>query len=129
MRSSKIRKRFLKIEFQEFEVLFTFSGAIPEFSFRIAISSWFSCSLHCSCWKKPPEAFYKKKLFLKLFAIFTGKHLCWSLFLIKLQVSRPALIKRDSNTGAFLWISKKFLRTPTFKNICEWLLLFLLSGL
>ena len=36
---------------------------------------------------------------LKNFAIFTGKHLCWSLFLIKL---RPAiLLKRDFNTGVF----------------------------
>ena len=41
---------------------------------------------------------------LKKFANFTGKHLCWSLFLIKFQVFRPAtLIKRDCNTGVFLW--------------------------
>ena len=34
-------------------------------------------------------------------ANFTGKHLCWSLFLIKLQAFRPAtLLKRDSNTAA-----------------------------
>ena len=33
-------------------------------------------------------------------ANFTGKNLCWSLFLIKLQVFRPAtLLKRDSDTG------------------------------
>ena len=32
---------------------------------------------------------------IKNFAIFTGKHLCWGLFLIKLQAFRP----RDSNTG------------------------------
>ena len=35
----------------------------------------------------------------------TGKHLCWSYFLIKLQACRFAtLLKRDSNTGVFLWI-------------------------
>ena len=44
---------------------------------------------------------------LKIFAIFTGKHLCWSLF----------LIKRDSNTGVFPWIlqifkNSFFYRTP-----------------
>ena len=49
-----------------------------------------------------------------IFAIFTGKHLCWSFFLIKLCWSffliklwafRPAtLLKRDSSTCAFLWI-------------------------
>ena len=33
---------------------------------------------------------------IKNFAIFTGKHLCWGLFLIKFQAFRPA---RDSNTG------------------------------
>ena len=39
----------------------------------------------------------------KNFAIFTGKHLCWSLFLIKLQASRPeTLLEIDSNAGVFL---------------------------
>ena len=34
---------------------------------------------------------------LKKFAIFTGKRLCWSLFLIKLLDFRPAtLFKRES---------------------------------
>ena len=46
------------------------------------------------------------KAVLKNFAIFTTrKHLWWSLFLIKLQTLRPGtLLKRDSNTGVFLWI-------------------------
>ena len=35
------------------------------------------------------------------FAIFTEKHMCWSLILIKLQGFRPTIIvKRDSDTGA-----------------------------
>ena len=56
-------------------------------------------------------------------AIFTGKHLCWSLFLIKLQASRLAtLLKRDSDTGIFLWILQT-LRTLISKNTCERLLL------
>ena len=39
----------------------------------------------------------------KNFANFTGKHLCWSLFLINLQALRPAaLLKRDPNTSVFL---------------------------
>ena len=46
---------------------------------------------------------------LKDWAIFTGKHLCWSLFFIKLQVFSPAtLLKRDSNTVVFLWILWNF---------------------
>ena len=41
----------------------------------------------------------QKKLVLKL-SIFTGKHLCWGLFLKNLQGFRPAtFFKRDSNTG------------------------------
>ena len=40
---------------------------------------------------------------LENFAIFTGKHLCWSLLLIKLQAFRPEiLLKRDSNVSDFL---------------------------
>ena len=46
-----------------------------------------------------------------------------SLFLIKLQLSRLAtLLKRDPNTGVFLWILQN-LRTPISKNTCERLLL------
>ena len=52
--------------------------------------------------KEQPEVFYKKAV-LKNFSILTGKHLCWSLFLIKLWSFRSAtLLKRDSNTGVFL---------------------------
>ena len=41
----------------------------------------------------------------KNFAIFTKKHMCWNLFLLRLQPWRPTtLLKKDSNTGIFLWI-------------------------
>ena len=34
----------------------------------------------------------------KNLAIFKGEHICWSLYLIKLQALRPAtLLKRDPN--------------------------------
>ena len=47
---------------------------------------------------------------LRNFAMFTGKHLCWRVFSIKLQTLRPAtLFKRDFNTG--LVNIAKFLRT------------------
>ena len=40
------------------------------------------------CQKQQPEVFCKKKLLLQIpqysIFIYTGKHLCWSLFLIKL---------------------------------------------
>ena len=54
---------------------------------------------------------------LKIFAIFTGKHLCWNLFLIKLQDWRPTnLLKRDSNTGVFLWKLLNFLKQLFWKT-------------
>ena len=61
---------------------------------------------------------------LRNFAIFTGKHLHLSNFLIKLQAFKPAtLLKRDSNTGVFLlilWNFKEhfFRRTPP--DDCFW---------
>ena len=52
--------------------------------------------------------FYEKAA-LKTFALITGKHLCWSLFLVVLQAFRPAtLLKKDSNTGAFLLSMRNF---------------------
>ena len=45
-----------------------------------------------------------KKGALKNFANFTGKHLCWSVFSIKLQARGPAtFLRRDSNTAVFPW--------------------------
>ena len=46
---------------------------------------------------------FVKKGVLKNFANFAGKHLRWSLFLIKRQdVWLATLLKRDPNTGVFL---------------------------
>ena len=46
---------------------------------------------------------------LKIFAIFTGKHLCWSPFSRKLQLLNTAsLLKRDSNTSVIPWILRNF---------------------
>ena len=45
---------------------------------------------------------------LKNLVKLTGKRLCWSLFLIKLQDFSPTiLLKRDSSTGVFLWNFRK----------------------
>ena len=54
----------------------------------------------------------------KYFAIFTGKRLCWSIFLIKLQAFRSVtLLKRDSNTGVSskyrdIYINILYYKTP-----------------
>ena len=51
--------------------------------------------------KQPPEVFYKKAV-IKNFAVLTGKQLCWSLFLVKLQASRLAtLLKRETPKHVF----------------------------
>ena len=62
--------------------------------------------------KQPPKVFYKRAV-LKNLAIFTGKHLCWSLFLIKLLYQ-----KRLQHRCLPVNIAK-FLRTSILKNIYE----------
>ena len=59
----------------------------------------------CVCFRSSDLSCSIEKAVLKNFAISTGKHLPWSLLLIDLWASRPAtFLKRDSNTGVFLWI-------------------------
>ena len=63
--------------------------------------------------KHPSEVFYKKAV-IKNFAKFAGKHLLWSLVLIKWQSFRPeTLLKRYSSTGVFSVNFAKF-----FENTC-----------
>ena len=57
--------------------------------------------------------------FLKNFTILTGNRLCWSLFLIKLQVLRPATLL----IYVFSYEYCKILKTPILKIICVRLLL------
>ena len=58
--------------------------------------------------KQLPKVFYKKAV-PKNFAIFIGKNLSQSLFLMNLQAYKPAaFLQRDSNTGVFLWILLNF---------------------
>ena len=61
--------------------------------------------------------FYKKTV-LKNFAIFAGKYLCWSLFLITVQAFRL-------QDRCFPVNFAKYLRTAILKNICQRLLLYL----
>ena len=61
---------------------------------------------------------------MKNFAILTGKHLCWSLILIKFQTWRPAsLLKKDFNIGVFLWILQNFQEQLFYVEHHWWLLL------
>ena len=76
----------------------------------IQVCATFGSAVHSS------EVFCKKGV-LRNFTKFSGKHLCLSFFLIKLQASglRPAtLLKmRDSGTGVFFEFCE-FLRTSFY---------------
>ena len=73
--------------------------------------------------KESPEVFYKKTV-LENFAIFTGKHLYWSLFLIKLQALRlGTLLNRRHQHRCFPANIGKVFRTPILKNLFKRLLL------
>ena len=61
---------------------------------------------------------------LERFVIFTGKHLCWSLCLIKLQTCK--FIEKRLQHWCWPLHVKKILRTPILKNIRERLLLIIL---
>ena len=62
-----------------------------------------------SCNRSIPPEVYCKKCVLKIFAKFTGKHRCWSLFLIKLQAFFIEHLR---------WLLRGFLKTwRLLKNI------------
>ena len=64
---------------------------------------------------------------LKHFAILTGKHLFWGLFLIKLQAFRPTtFLKRDFNTSVSCGYCKIF-KDSFFIEHVRWLLLIVLT--
>ena len=62
-----------------------------------------------------------KKSVIKNFAIFTGKHVYRSLFLIQLQTPRPAIILKETPTQLFSWkhwvIFEEHLRTTVSVKI------------
>ena len=74
------------------------------------------------------EVFCKRRFSLK-FALFTGKHLRWSLFLIRLQAFSPAPLLKDPPTQVFSLEYCGFLKSHILKNICERLILILYSHL
>ena len=74
---------------------------------------------------QPPEVFCKKRA-LENLANFTGKYLCWSLFLINLQAwGLESFLNRDSITCIFPAKFAKFLRATSVKTICDSLPLYL----
>ena len=75
-----------KTFFEIFVVLFSFH-------ISVFISSFLSGNLQ----KQPLEVFCKKGV-LKTFVNFTGKHLRWNLFFIKLQTFSPTTLLKETPT-------------------------------
>ena len=94
---------------QKEKIRFLFNKIAKAMMSRMDIEySWRELMIISIPQKQLPEIFCKNGA-LKNFAIFTGKHQCWSLFLIKLQAFMPAtLLKRDSITIVFLRILRNF---------------------
>ena len=64
-----------------------------------------------------------EKISIKNFAIFTGKHLFWGLFLIKMQAFRPAtFFKKRLQYRCFLWVLWNFKNIFLIENL-RWLIL------
>ena len=83
------------------------------------VAGWKSETVRSSHWR----CSVKQSVF-KNFSNFTGKHFCWSLLLIKLQVSEPATLLRETLTHMLSCrICKLFLKSIFLKNVCECLLL------
>ena len=86
----------------------------------IQISPWNSeKQVHIGQGKSSHGSCSIKVGFLKNFTISTGNHLCWSLFLIKLQVLRPATLL----IYVFSYEYCEILKISVLKIICVWLLL------
>ena len=69
------------------------------------------------------EVLYKNTV-VKNFVIFTGKHLCWSLFFNRnAGLQTRNFIKKRLQHRCFLDNAAKFISTAILKNICERLLL------
>ena len=70
-------------------------SAVNYRQFLVFDRPYLSCNDHCDWWlfqkiffiifRSSRTQMFFKTGFIRNFAIFTGKHLCWSLFLIKLQ--------------------------------------------
>ena len=88
------------------------------FWLNVFFTSYVACYVISWCRKmfkrRSTQIFFKTGV-LKNFAIFTGKHLCWSLFPIKFQDWRFAyLYKKRHQDRCFSVNIAKFLRTAFF---------------
>ena len=77
----------------------------------------FACYVICSCRKTFKQPFTGV---LNNLAIFTGKNLCWSLFLIKFQDWRPTFLFKKRLEGRCFSVNiATFLRAAFLLNTCS----------
>ena len=83
MTGNEKRKIYFKKLF--FQNVLAFSDLFIDTIISVISSTQIACDVMCVQYaqKQPSEVFFKKVV-LKNFANFTGKRLCWNLFLIKL---------------------------------------------
>ena len=108
--SSKYYKEYL---FKNFGIFFFFLNCLLTLTRFCVLAD--SRSSHQRC--------FVEKGVLKNFVNFTAKHLCLSLFSIKLKTLAGNFIKKRLQYRCFPMKFAKILRTPILKNICERLLL------
>ena len=102
----------------------------PKSSLSFSLNIYGICSvflLQMSTSRRNRLQMFFKISVLKSFANFTGKHLCWSLFLIKLQALDPHVTERWLQHRCFPVKFAKFLRTAFFQKHLQWLLLYFLQ--
>ena len=87
----------------------------PSVAFSIEISHLFNMKCNTGLSRSSRSQMFFKIDLLKNFAIFVGKLLCWSLFLIKLQALKPATLLKRLQHMCFPVNTAKF-RLEIFKN-------------
>ena len=111
-----IMKRLVFFHLAEFENVFLFSF------FEKMAPSYAACLLFILKGKRlssSSQMFFKTSVF-KNFAIFAGKHLCWSLFLIKLQNWGLVFsLKNRLENSCFPTNIARFLKTAFLRNTCS----------
>ena len=88
----------------------------------VSINLWNICEIKCTCRSSHRRCSVKK---LYDFAIFTGKHLCWSLFLIKLWPEYLHFVKKRLQHRYQVFSCKccEIFNNTYFEEHLRWLLL------
>ena len=105
----KIREKRRVSSFSIYIVVFTFSLKVAPKLLSLSSFIWkLSSSSLLNRHKNSHRRCYIKKDFLKNCAIVTGRHLCWSHFLMAAGLKTYNVIKKRLIHRCFLWIVRNF---------------------